>query len=139
MLVFAFCSLEMATGLVFRFVIGHSTDDWKMQELDKEIEEHKDFIRIDVDESYQNLNLKTYGVFFSRCYHLWQNCDWNQFNGFVCVLCHTGNHNQSLLFCLCSFRYSFSLLLQRSAKVSVFTCIIPLPSILGSKCHIQEE
>jgi hypothetical protein len=107
----------MATGLAFRFVIGHSTDDWKMQELDKEIEEHKDFIRIDVDESYQNLNLKTYGVFFSRCYHLWQNCDWNQFNGFVCVLCHTGNCNQSFLFCLCSFGYSFSLLLERSAKV----------------------
>lgn len=63
MLVFAFCSLEMATGLAFRFVIGHSTDGWKMQELDKEIAEHKDFIRIDVDESYQNLNLKTYANF----------------------------------------------------------------------------
>ncbi|KAH8958419.1 hypothetical protein BDL97_06G023100 [Sphagnum fallax] len=62
-------SLEMATGLAFRFVIGHSTDGWKMQELDKEIAEHKDFIRIDVDESYQNLNLKTL-AFFKAVYML---------------------------------------------------------------------
>ncbi|CAM6021806.1 unnamed protein product [Sphagnum balticum] len=62
-------SLEMATGLAFRFVIGHSTDGWKMQELDKEIAEHKDFIRIDIDESYQNLNLKTL-AFFKAVYML---------------------------------------------------------------------
>ncbi|KAH9558717.1 hypothetical protein CY35_06G022700 [Sphagnum magellanicum] len=62
-------SLEMATGLAFRFVIGHSTDGWKMQELDKEIAEHKDFIRIDVDESYENLNLKTL-AFFKAVYML---------------------------------------------------------------------
>jgi hypothetical protein len=54
------CRLERATGLAFRFVIGHSVDVWKMRALEEEITQHNDFIRIDIDESYQNLNLKTY-------------------------------------------------------------------------------
>jgi hypothetical protein len=53
------CRLERATGLAFRFVIGHSVDVWKMRALEEEITQHNDFIRIDIDESYQNLNLKT--------------------------------------------------------------------------------
>jgi hypothetical protein len=59
------CRLERATGLAFRFVIGHSVDVWKMRALEEEITQHNDFIRIDIDESYQNLNLKTYGNFSS--------------------------------------------------------------------------
>jgi hypothetical protein len=57
------CRLERATGLAFRFVIGHSVDVWKMRALEEEITQHNDFIRIDIDESYQNLNLKTYANF----------------------------------------------------------------------------
>jgi len=59
------CRLERATGLAFRFVIGHSVDVWKMRALEEEITKHNDFIRIDIDESYQNLNLKTYANFSS--------------------------------------------------------------------------
>jgi hypothetical protein len=59
------CRLERATGLAFRFVIGHSVDVWKMRALEEEITQHNDFIRIDIDESYQNLNLKTYANFSS--------------------------------------------------------------------------
>jgi hypothetical protein len=59
------CRLERATGLAFRFVIGHSVDVWKMRALEEEVTQHNDFIRIDIDESYQNLNLKTYANFSS--------------------------------------------------------------------------
>jgi hypothetical protein len=59
------CRLERATGLAFRFVIGHSVDVWKMRALEEEITQHNDFIHIDIDESYQNLNLKTYANFSS--------------------------------------------------------------------------
>lgn len=61
--------LERATGLAFRFVIGHSVDVWKMRALEEEITQHNDFIRIDIDESYQNLNLKTL-AFFKAAYML---------------------------------------------------------------------
>jgi hypothetical protein len=63
------CRLERATGLAFRFVIGHSVDVWKMRALEEEITQHNDFIRIDIDESYQNLNLKTL-AFFKAAYML---------------------------------------------------------------------
>jgi hypothetical protein len=53
------CRLEETTGLIFRFVIGHTDDAPKMMALDEEVQEHKDFLLIDVDEQYSKLTLKT--------------------------------------------------------------------------------
>lgn len=51
--------MEESTGLVFRFVIGHTEDAQKMKALEQEVDEHKDFMLIDVDEKYSKLTLKT--------------------------------------------------------------------------------
>lgn len=51
--------MEESTGLVFRFVIGHTEDARKMKALEKEVAEHQDFMLIDVDEKYSKLNHKT--------------------------------------------------------------------------------
>jgi len=51
--------MKESTGLVFRFVIGHTEDAQKMKALEEEVEEHKDFMLIDVDEKYSKLTLKT--------------------------------------------------------------------------------
>ncbi|XP_024400805.1 probable beta-1,3-galactosyltransferase 14 [Physcomitrium patens] len=56
-------SLEKSTGLVFRFVIGHTADSRKMKALEEEAEEHKDFLCIDSEETYNKLNLKTLAYF----------------------------------------------------------------------------
>lgn len=62
-------SLERATGLAFRFVIGRTSDTRKMADLDKEIEKYKDFIRLDVEEEYLKLPQKTL-AFFKAAYVL---------------------------------------------------------------------
>lgn len=51
--------LEQATGLSFRFVIGRSKDVTKMARLQKEVDEYKDFMLIDVEEEYLRLPYKT--------------------------------------------------------------------------------
>ncbi|XP_024393869.1 probable beta-1,3-galactosyltransferase 13 [Physcomitrium patens] len=56
-------SLESTTGLAFRFVIGHTTEGRKMKALEEEVEKHKDFMLIDIDEKYKKLNLKTLAYF----------------------------------------------------------------------------
>lgn len=62
-------SLQQATGLAFRFVIGRTSDLQMMAELDKEIEKYKDFIRLEVEEKYQKLAQKTL-AFFKAAYML---------------------------------------------------------------------
>jgi len=42
------CSLEEATGLAFRFVIGKTNDKSKMSELKKEVAEYDDFLLLDI-------------------------------------------------------------------------------------------
>ena len=51
--------LERATGLAFRFVIGHSKDKKKTAELEKEVDKYKDFILINVDEENAKFPYKT--------------------------------------------------------------------------------
>lgn len=53
------CSLEEATGLAFRFVIGRTNDKSKMLELKKEVEEYDDFVLLDIEEEYSKLPYKT--------------------------------------------------------------------------------
>ncbi|XAR70796.1 Galactosylxylosylprotein 3-beta-galactosyltransferase [Bertholletia excelsa] len=55
--------LEQATGLAFRFVIGRSKDMKKMRELEKEIDQYKDFLLIDIEEEYLKLPYKTLAYF----------------------------------------------------------------------------
>ncbi|KAI6679949.1 hypothetical protein NL676_033830 [Syzygium grande] len=55
--------LEQATGLSFRFVIGRSKDVTKMARLQKEVDEYKDFMLIDVEEEYLRLPYKTLAYF----------------------------------------------------------------------------
>ncbi|XP_057831119.1 probable beta-1,3-galactosyltransferase 12 isoform X2 [Cryptomeria japonica] len=62
-------SLEQATGLAFRFVIGRSKNVQEMAELEKEIEKYKDFMLIDVEEEYLKLPYKTL-AFFKAAYAL---------------------------------------------------------------------
>ena len=53
------CSLEEATGLAFRFIIGKTNDKSKMAELKKEVAEYDDFIQLDIEEEYSKLPYKT--------------------------------------------------------------------------------
>lgn len=62
--------MEESTGLVFRFVIGHTEDAHKMKALEEEVAEHQDFMLIDVDEKYSKLNHKTL-AFFRTAYSLY--------------------------------------------------------------------
>ncbi|XP_030552555.1 probable beta-1,3-galactosyltransferase 12 [Rhodamnia argentea] len=55
--------LEQATGLSFRFVIGQSKDATKMARLQKEVDEYKDFMLIDVEEEYLKLPYKMLAYF----------------------------------------------------------------------------
>ncbi|KAJ7544754.1 hypothetical protein O6H91_09G091700 [Diphasiastrum complanatum] len=55
--------LQQATGLAFRFVIGHTPDARQMAELEEEVNKYKDFIRIDVEEEYLKLPYKTLAYF----------------------------------------------------------------------------
>ncbi|CAI7762377.1 unnamed protein product [Closterium sp. NIES-53] len=63
--------VEAETGLVFRFIIGHSTSEEDEQLLQAENSTHGDFLRIDVDESYLNLNQKTL-VYFTYLFKLYE-------------------------------------------------------------------
>ncbi|CAI7836304.1 unnamed protein product [Closterium sp. NIES-53] len=63
--------VEAETGLVFRFIIGHSTSEEDEQLLQAENSTHGDFLRIDVDESYLNLNQKTL-VYFTSLFKLYE-------------------------------------------------------------------
>lgn len=67
----ALLRLEQATGLAFRFVIGRSKDAKKMAELEKEVEQYKDFMLIDVDEQYLKLPYKTL-AFFKAAFELFE-------------------------------------------------------------------
>lgn len=51
--------LEESTGLVFRFIIGRTSDRSKMSELRKEVAECDDFILLDIEEQYSKLPYKT--------------------------------------------------------------------------------
>lgn len=53
------CSLEEATGLAFRFVIGKTKEKQKMAELAKEVAEYDDFLLLDIEEEYSKLPYKT--------------------------------------------------------------------------------
>lgn len=53
------CSLEEATGLTFRFVIGKTKDKAKMAELAKEVAKFDDFLLLDIEEEYSKLPYKT--------------------------------------------------------------------------------
>ncbi|KAL6215314.1 hypothetical protein ACLB2K_014745 [Fragaria x ananassa] len=55
--------LEQATGLAFRFVIGRSKDSKKMAELQKEIDQYRDFLVIDIKDEYVSLPWKTLEFF----------------------------------------------------------------------------
>ncbi|GMH14358.1 hypothetical protein Nepgr_016199 [Nepenthes gracilis] len=61
--------LEEATGLAFRFIIGRTSDEWKMSELRKEVAEHDDFMLLDIEEEYSKLPYKTLS-FFKAAYAL---------------------------------------------------------------------
>lgn len=56
-------SLEEATGLAFRFVIGKTNDKSKMAELKKEVAEYDDFLLLDIEEEYSKLPYKTLAFF----------------------------------------------------------------------------
>lgn len=45
--------------MAFRFVIGRTKDSKKMAQLQKEVDQHKDFMIIDVEEEYAKLPYKT--------------------------------------------------------------------------------
>lgn len=59
-------SLEQATGLAFRFVIGRNKDGDKMAEIEKEMDKYRDILRIDIEEDYNKLPYKTL-AFFQSC------------------------------------------------------------------------
>ncbi|XP_020097629.1 probable beta-1,3-galactosyltransferase 12 [Ananas comosus] len=56
-------SLEHATGLAFRFVIGRTKHRKKMAELQKEVDMYHDFMFTDVEEEYLKLPQKTLAFF----------------------------------------------------------------------------
>lgn len=62
--------LEEATGLVFRFVIGRTSDKSKMSELRREVAEYDDFMLLDIEEEYSKLPYKTL-AFFKAAYALY--------------------------------------------------------------------
>lgn len=51
--------MEESTGLVFRFVIGRTSDKFKMSELKKEVAEYDDFLLLDIEEKYIKLPYKS--------------------------------------------------------------------------------
>ncbi|XP_027062274.2 probable beta-1,3-galactosyltransferase 14 [Coffea arabica] len=62
--------LEEATGLVFRFVIGKTSDKSKMSELRREVAKYDDFMLLDIEEEYSKLPYKTL-AFFKAAYALY--------------------------------------------------------------------
>lgn len=59
LLMMSFGSLDHATGLAFRFVIGQTKDPKKKAVLQKEVETHHDFMFVDADEDNYKLPYKT--------------------------------------------------------------------------------
>eukprot|EP00897_Mesotaenium_endlicherianum_P000091 jgi/Mesen1/10082/ME000074S09421 len=55
--------LEKSTGLVVRFILGYTNDTAKELEVQGEISRYGDFLRVDVEEFYLNLNHKTLKFF----------------------------------------------------------------------------
>lgn len=51
--------LEESTGLVFRFIIGRTSDRSKMAALKKEVSQYDDFVLLDIEEEYSKLPYKT--------------------------------------------------------------------------------
>lgn len=51
--------LEESTGLVFRFVIGRTSDRSKMLALKEEVAKYDDFLLLDIEEEYSKLPYKT--------------------------------------------------------------------------------
>ncbi|KAL2476417.1 putative beta-1 [Abeliophyllum distichum] len=62
--------LEESTGLVFRFVIGRTSNKVRMSELKKEVAEYDDFLLLDIEEEYSKLPYKTL-AFFKSAYALY--------------------------------------------------------------------
>ncbi|XP_015082231.1 probable beta-1,3-galactosyltransferase 14 [Solanum pennellii] len=62
--------LEEATGLAFKFVIGRTSDQYKMAELKKEVAQYDDFLLLDIEEKYSKLPYKTI-AFFKAAYSLY--------------------------------------------------------------------
>ncbi|KAL0399460.1 UNVERIFIED_CONTAM: putative beta-1,3-galactosyltransferase 13 [Sesamum radiatum] len=62
--------LEESTGLVFRFVIGRTSDKTKMTALKEEVAKYDDFVLLDVEEEYSKLPYKTL-AFFKAAYALY--------------------------------------------------------------------
>ncbi|CAI5931594.1 unnamed protein product [Closterium sp. NIES-65] len=63
--------VEAALGLAFRFIVGHSASAKEEQLMQAENSTHGDFLRIDVDEGYLNLNHKTL-VYFTSLFKLYE-------------------------------------------------------------------
>ncbi|KAL6553498.1 hypothetical protein OROGR_007340 [Orobanche gracilis] len=63
--------LEESTGLVFRFVIGRTSDRSKMSALHKEVAEYDDFLLLDLEEEYSKLPYKTL-AFFKAAHALYE-------------------------------------------------------------------
>ncbi|CAI5524642.1 unnamed protein product [Closterium sp. Naga37s-1] len=63
--------VEAETGLVFRFIIGHSTSEEDEQLLQAENSTHGDLLRIDVDEADFNAIHKTL-VYFTTVFKLYE-------------------------------------------------------------------
>lgn len=62
--------LEEATGLAFRFIIGRTSDKWKMSQVQKEVAEYDDFLLLDIEEHYNKLPYKTL-AYFKAAYALY--------------------------------------------------------------------
>ena len=77
---FVVCSLEEATGLAFRFVIGKTSDRSKMSALQKEVAQYDDFILLDIEEEYSKLPYKTCVIRISKPQHFMSVvCCWEEF------------------------------------------------------------
>ncbi|KAL8505732.1 hypothetical protein ACS0TY_016811 [Phlomoides rotata] len=63
--------LEESTGLVFRFIIGRTSDRSKMAALKKEVAQYDDFVLLDIEEEYSKLPYKTL-AFFKAAYALYE-------------------------------------------------------------------
>lgn len=61
--------LEVSTGLVFRFIIGHSQKREEEREIEEETKQYRDIVRIDLMEEYHKLNQKTI-KYFKAIYEL---------------------------------------------------------------------
>ncbi|GBG76833.1 hypothetical protein CBR_g23049 [Chara braunii] len=59
--------LEKSLGLVIRFVIGTTDDDYQEQQLQKEMDEFGGFLRVSIHDTYADLNQKTL-AFFKEAY-----------------------------------------------------------------------